>query len=594
MDNRPQQPQFNNDSASDGNFVAPNQSDGSSPQQLNYNQPPQEPQNLNPQNDDPQAYPDPQNTQNPQDPQTFPMPEQSVQPADPTQQLAQNYQAPAQPLNNNQTENPQPQPPNEGQIDPQQNYQPGVQPEPLVQPQQDAQQTTSPQAATDASTYQASDQNQQTQVYGQQPRPAYDTIETTPHPQLHPAGEPVQPSPTTNNLETEPEQPAQQHMPAQDANGQNWNQPQQPEQESTSSQNENNQDFAQAGASSFPQLESHLPPIGPSAQPETSQDAPSQSPEQLMPSAPSPDSQAVAKPDQAPSHAPLQSPSQTQPSNTESQATANNAQAFALPGATESPNTPNAPVQTAGDDEAKYKESIATKLKQKLGNINYKPIMSAAIVGMLVFGVFNSQVILGQVQYLTTPSGGVDISSMGDAEAPVGDESRIFIPQIDVDVPIIDEPSFDEDLVQAALEDGVVHYGNTAQPGEIGNSVIVGHSSNDWWDAGDYKYAFILLDRLQDGNEIVIHHEGTRYVYEVTDSYVVEPTDLSVLEQPDDKSMVTLITCTPPGTSWQRLIVEAEQVSPDPAENTERGEDADQEAVEELPRDSGSRWFNIF
>jgi hypothetical protein len=45
------------------------------------------------------------------------------------------------------------------------------------------------------------------------------------------------------------------------------------------------------------------------------------------------------------------------------------------------------------------------------------------------------------------------------------------------------------------------------------------------------------------------------------DSKVVAPTDLSVLNQGSDNNL-TLITCTPVGTSAKRLIIVARQISP--------------------------------
>ena len=618
MDNQPQpyQPQPNGDNSP----TPPNHPDNAGGyQQTDYTQP--QPQPMNPEPQQP-AQPEPQpqpaepqmqspqpqlegheadqsgqwtapneqmNEQPAQDPQTFPLPQQPAQPPN-TQQPIQPESQPQQPM---QQEQPPTQPQQPMNPEPQQPAQPEPQPQPaepqMQSPQPQLEEPASYQQADSANPNDSNFQNQpvdtpqplQNQNYTpEQTRPAYDTIETTPHPQLHPAGDSEQDGPPPSSQEPET---AQEVPPTQPADSNGFNQPE---------------------PNSFPQLESHLPPIGPSpsSDPQPSPQQPPVQTDQVETHTP-PQAQAQPQtettsqpstPNQPDTSAP-QTQSQPQPQQPPATQPAHDNQAFTLPGSEPQAAT-NQPAQdsTPNDNADENKESIGAKLKRKAGNINYKPIMSAAIVGMLVFGIFNSQVILGQVQYLTTPSGGIDVNTSESTEVPVGDEDRILIPQIDVDVPVVDEPSFDEDLVQAALEDGVVHYGNTAKPGEIGNSVLVGHSSNDWWDAGDYKYAFILLDRLQNGDEIVIHHEGTRYVYEVYDSYVVEPTDISVLEQPDDESILTLITCTPPGTSWQRLIVEAEQVSPDPADNIDRDEDADQDAVEELPRDSGNRWFNIF
>ena len=131
-----------------------------------------------------------------------------------------------------------------------------------------------------------------------------------------------------------------------------------------------------------------------------------------------------------------------------------------------------------------------------------------------------------------------------------------------------------------------MHYANTAMPGENGNSVFFGHSSNNWWIKGEYKFVFILLDKLEIGDTFVLHYNSKKYLYEVTEKKVVDPKEVSVLDQTSDP-VVTLITCTPPGTSWKRLVVIGKQISPDPAKNTEV-KNTLSETKEKLPRDNDS------
>ena len=50
----------------------------------------------------------------------------------------------------------------------------------------------------------------------------------------------------------------------------------------------------------------------------------------------------------------------------------------------------------------------------------------------------------------------------------------------------------------------------------------------------------------------------------MTKTEVVKPTEVNKLIYPTDKPMMTLITCTPLGTAINRLLITAEQVSPDP------------------------------
>ena len=49
----------------------------------------------------------------------------------------------------------------------------------------------------------------------------------------------------------------------------------------------------------------------------------------------------------------------------------------------------------------------------------------------------------------------------------------------------------------------------------------------------------------------------------MTKSEVVEPSDVAALIYPTQKPVITLITCTPLGTSRYRLLITGEQISPE-------------------------------
>jgi LPXTG-site transpeptidase (sortase) family protein len=102
----------------------------------------------------------------------------------------------------------------------------------------------------------------------------------------------------------------------------------------------------------------------------------------------------------------------------------------------------------------------------------------------------------------------------------------------------------------------------------------------------------VLLFRLELDDTFVIHHEGTRYVYKVTNKQVIEPSDFSLI-QPTKKPTVTLITCTPPGTSWKRLVIQAEQISPDPSEATKASSSETIEA-DIVPSNAPSFWSELW
>ena len=63
------------------------------------------------------------------------------------------------------------------------------------------------------------------------------------------------------------------------------------------------------------------------------------------------------------------------------------------------------------------------------------------------------------------------------------------------------------------------------------------------------------------GDQAKIYFGGNKFLYQVSSIKIVEPTDMSVLDQ-TSKPTLTLMTCTPPGTSWKRLIVSFDQIAP--------------------------------
>lgn len=187
------------------------------------------------------------------------------------------------------------------------------------------------------------------------------------------------------------------------------------------------------------------------------------------------------------------------------------------------------------------------------------------LVFVLVFGFFNSEWISAKLYYLYS-SRHVSASNLDTATAhspiPKNAPPEIIVNKINVMAPVIyDQTVVNETAFLRALHNGVVHYPDTAFPGQQGNVVIFGHSSGLWWAPGNYKFVFTLLDKLTYGDKIFLDYGGVRYIYSVTNSFVVAPTDLSVLDQ-GGAHMLTLLTCTPVGTSTNRLVIQAQQISP--------------------------------
>lgn len=219
--------------------------------------------------------------------------------------------------------------------------------------------------------------------------------------------------------------------------------------------------------------------------------------------------------------------------------------------------------------------------------------MGSMVLVLLLFGFFNERVIAPFI----TPSRTVSSTPLviDPSTTAVGPESKIIIPKINVEIPVIyDSPSIKEADIQKALEGGVVHYPITSKPGETGNGAIFGHSSNNILNKGKYKFAFVLLKELEQGDTFMIHKDGKRYVYKVFKKKVVPPTDLSVLEDTDKPATIALITCDPPGTSINRLVVWGEQISPEPSANVaSSAQKQDKIQPASLPSDAPTLWERI-
>jgi sortase A len=108
------------------------------------------------------------------------------------------------------------------------------------------------------------------------------------------------------------------------------------------------------------------------------------------------------------------------------------------------------------------------------------------------------------------------------------------------------------------LKKSLIQYPQTALPGQLGNSVIFGHSVlPQFFNPKSYLTIFSTLYHLKQGDEVYVNYDNIRYKYLIEEMYEVSPNDLSVLEQRFDGRYLTLITCSPPGTYLRRLIIKS-------------------------------------
>ncbi|MGH7157347.1 MAG: sortase [Candidatus Saccharimonadales bacterium] len=216
--------------------------------------------------------------------------------------------------------------------------------------------------------------------------------------------------------------------------------------------------------------------------------------------------------------------------------------------------------------------------------------IGSLVIIIFLFSFFNERIIAPFIQ----PSRNVTNIPIITTSA-VSPDPLVIIPKINVEIPVVyDVRTVGEASVDLGLERGVVHYADTALPGQDGNVVIVGHSSNNILNPGKYKFAFTLLHDLQNGDTFYLQKDGKRYTYQVYKRYIVAPTDVSVLGLADRPATATLITCDPPGTSNNRLVVTGEQISPDPSTDTALvSHNTEAQTATIVPGNSPSLWSRL-
>lgn len=230
--------------------------------------------------------------------------------------------------------------------------------------------------------------------------------------------------------------------------------------------------------------------------------------------------------------------------------------------------------------DARSKSEVQAAIRHKVsagGRLKAKHHLQSALFGLgmgtvvlLVFllGFFNEVVIAPFIQP-SRASGDAPLIVSSNSISPTS-TPEVIIPAINVQIPVIyNETSTDENVIENDLQDGVVHYPTTVLPGQVGNAAFFGHSSNNIFNKGKYKFAFVLLHKLKTGDTFYLSYNGTMYVYKVISRTIVEPNQVGVLGPvPGQQATATLITCDPPGTSLHRLIVVGQQISPDPSGDT--------------------------
>ena len=134
------------------------------------------------------------------------------------------------------------------------------------------------------------------------------------------------------------------------------------------------------------------------------------------------------------------------------------------------------------------------------------------------------------------------------ADVPVVPLGRIQIPAIGLDHVLY------EGVWLTVINEGPGHWPGTPLPGGYGNSVFGGHRVT-------YTHPFRDVDQLVAGDAVQFTLvDGRRFVYRVTDQFIVEPDALWIVDQAPGRTL-TLFACHPKGSARQRIVIRAELAS---------------------------------
>ena len=127
--------------------------------------------------------------------------------------------------------------------------------------------------------------------------------------------------------------------------------------------------------------------------------------------------------------------------------------------------------------------------------------------------------------------------------------ARLEIPRMGLNRIVVEGATAD------ALTKGPGHFPETPLPGQLGNAAIAGHRTT-------HLHPFFDIDKLQPGDQIFVTTFNGRYVYQVTGTEVVDPSDYADVIPTTDvtKATLTLVSCTPRYSATNRIVVRADLV----------------------------------
>ena len=154
-----------------------------------------------------------------------------------------------------------------------------------------------------------------------------------------------------------------------------------------------------------------------------------------------------------------------------------------------------------------------------------------------------------------------NISKENEDIIPMDEDFGLVIPKININSKVfhnVDANNPKEYL--PLLTKGVAHAKGSLLPGQEGNVFIFAHSTDTTLNASRYNAVFYLLNKLEKDDEVFVYYQQEKYNYKVLEKKIISPENLNDYLKTLKGKTLTLQTCYPPGTTFNRLIVIAQEI----------------------------------
>jgi len=198
-------------------------------------------------------------------------------------------------------------------------------------------------------------------------------------------------------------------------------------------------------------------------------------------------------------------------------------------------------------------------LKKVLNKISKLPPRTYIGIGLMLLSAVVAVWFYGRLYWqraFFTPKNALVENQNKIIYAPINFDFSLIIPKLNINAPVVADVSGTEpNIYYTQLKKGAAHYKGTPTPDANGNTVIFGHSSFiPSIHPGAYNTVFLMLDKLQKDDQIIVYYKSKPYYYKVQSINLVSDSDLSILQTTDHKQL-TIMTCWPPGTDLKRLVI---------------------------------------